>query len=99
MQKSLITQVIAFTLSAMLLASAGCSRSDVLKPTEGVIAVHQPGDSEMSCEALDTEIGLLYQQAMAMAPKNFASDPLNQGAMVVGTFVFSRPISMPCAMS
>lgn len=71
------------------LSIVGCSREDVLKPTDNVIPVHQPGDSEMSCAELDKEIGLLYQLAMQMAPKGFADDPLNQGAMAMGTFVFT----------
>lgn len=73
----------------MTMTSFACSREDVLKPTENVIAVHQPGDSEMSCAALDKEIGLLYQLAQQMMPKSFASDPLNQGSMAIGTFVFT----------
>jgi hypothetical protein len=76
-------------LSVMTVGNYACSREDVVKPTENVIAVHQPGDSEMSCAELDKEIGLLYQMAAEMAPKKFAADPLNQGAMAIGTFVFT----------
>ncbi len=76
-------------LLTLVMGTTACTREDILKPTDNVIAVHQPGDSEMSCAELDTEIGLLYQQALEMAPPGFADDSLNQGSMIIGTLYFS----------
>lgn len=75
-------------LLAMLSLSA-CKREYYIKPAKGVIPLHQPGDSKLSCEQLDFQIGDLQQNALDLIPPDFTADPGNQAAMVTGTFLFS----------
>jgi len=72
-----------------LVALNGCKRDYYLKPTEGVIPVHQPGDSKLTCAQLDFQIGELQRDALALIPPDFTGDAGNQAAMVTGTFLFS----------
>ncbi|MBD3671079.1 MAG: hypothetical protein HUJ29_09925 [Gammaproteobacteria bacterium] len=85
-RKFVSTIIIALALA--LLAN-GCKKEYYLKPTEGVIPVHQPGDSQLDCAQLDTQIGDLQRDIQAMIPPDFTGDAGNQAAMVTGTFLFS----------
>lgn len=81
----------SFLLTALLGLSllGGCQKEYYLKPTEGVIPIHQPGDSQLDCVQLDQQIGDLQIQIRTMIPPDFTGDAGNQAAMVTGTFLFS----------
>jgi hypothetical protein len=72
-----------------LLVLGGCKRDYYIKPTEGVMPLHQPGDSKLNCAQLDFQIGELQHNVMDLIPPDFTGDAGNQAAMVTGTFLFS----------
>lgn len=74
-----------FTVTAL----SACKRDYYLKPTEGVMPVHQPGDSKLNCQQLDFQIGELQRDVLTLIPPDFTGDAGNQAAMVTGTFLFS----------
>lgn len=74
---------------SLLLMLAGCASNVIVEPPKDMVAVHQPGDSSMSCAELDLEIGMLYQQALAKAPPGFLEDQGSTSAAFIGTFAFA----------
>lgn len=86
-QRKLI-HALSLGLLAMLILS-GCQRDYYLKPTEGVIPLHQPGDGALTCAQLDFQIGEMQRGIQELIPPDFTADAGNQAAMVTGTFLFS----------
>jgi hypothetical protein len=88
MSKPKLTLALFIGLLALVVFS-GCKREYYIKPAEGVIPVHQPGDSKMDCHQLDFQIGELQHDVLDLIPPDFTGDAGNQAAMVTGTFLFS----------
>ena len=86
-KRKLIRALFIGLLAALLLN--GCQRDYYIKPTEGVIPLHQPGDDKLSCAQLDFQIGELQRGTLDLIPPGFTGDAGNQAAMVTGTFLFS----------
>lgn len=81
---------LVITLGLLLTLGLGaCKRDYYIKPAEGVMPVHQPGDSKLNCQQLDFQIGDLQNEVLNLIPPDFTGDAGNQAAMVTGTFLFS----------
>ncbi|MBD3609488.1 MAG: hypothetical protein HUJ30_02970 [Gammaproteobacteria bacterium] len=76
-------------MGVLILTLSGCQRDYYIKPAENVIPVHQPGDTRLSCEQLDRQIGRLQRAATSMVPPDFLNDSSNDAAMFAGSFVFT----------
>ncbi len=73
----------------VMVAVGGCACKGTIKTPEDRVALHQPGDAELTCQQLDSELYRLYRKARQLAPGTFSEDRGNTAAAVVGSIAFA----------